>query len=51
MPAILKLLLILIVLGGVGYGGIIVLVNFVEPEPHEITHKVQKSKLKIFRDE
>jgi len=51
MPAILKLFLTLIILGGIGYGGAIVLVNFVEPEPREIKHTVQKSKLKIFRDE
>lgn len=51
MPAILKLFITLIVLGGVGYGGVIVLVNFVEPEPHEISHKVKKNKLQLFRDE
>ena len=51
MPAILKLFITLIVLGGIGYGGMIVLVNFVEPEPHEISHTVKKSKMKLFRDE
>ena len=51
MPAVFKLFLTLIILGGLGYAGMIVLVNFVEPEPHEIKHNVKKSKLKIFRDE
>jgi hypothetical protein len=51
MPAFFKLLLTLIILGGLGYGGVIALVNFVEPEPHEISHTVPKSKLKLFRDD
>lgn len=51
MPAIFRLLLTLIILGGIGYGSVIVLVNFVEPEPGEIKQNVQKSKLKLFRDE
>ena len=51
MPAFFKLILTLIVLGGLGYGGVIALVNFVEPEPHEISSKVPKSKLKVYRDD
>ena len=51
MPAFFKLLITLAVLGGLGYGGVIVLVNFVEPEPREITRTVSKSKLKVYRDE
>lgn len=51
MPAFFRLLLTLIVLAGLGYGGMLALATMVEPEPREVSHSVPKSKLKLYRDE
>lgn len=42
MPTLTRLLLILIVLGGLGYGAIYALANFVDPREREITVRVKK---------
>ncbi|MHA1524218.1 MAG: hypothetical protein ACTSY1_07395 [Alphaproteobacteria bacterium] len=51
MPSVFRLLIVLAVLGGIGYGAMFALVQFVQPEPREITHAIPKSKLKVFRDQ
>ncbi|MBO6756756.1 MAG: hypothetical protein JJ902_10560 [Roseibium sp.] len=42
MPTLTRLILVLIVLGGLGYGALYALANFVEPREREITVRVQK---------
>jgi len=51
MPSVFRLLIVLAVLGGVVYGAMVALVQFVQPEAREITHVVPKSKLKVFREQ
>ncbi|EFO33361.1 conserved hypothetical protein [Roseibium sp. TrichSKD4] len=42
MPTLTRLIVVLLVLGGLGYGAIYALANFVEPREREITIRVQK---------
>jgi len=42
VPTLTRLLLVLLLLGAVGYGAIYALANFVEPRKHEITVRVKK---------
>ncbi|MBN9674088.1 hypothetical protein [Roseibium aggregatum] len=42
VPTLTRLLLVLILLGGLGYGAIYALANLVEPRKHEITIRVKK---------
>lgn len=42
LPTLTRLILVLIVLGGLGYGALYALANFVEPREREITVRVQK---------
>lgn len=42
MPTLTRLLLVLMLLGGIGYGVIYSLATFVEPREREITVRVQK---------
>ncbi|MBC2861518.1 hypothetical protein [Stappia sp. 28M-7] len=41
MPTIFRLLFVLLVLAGVAAGTVFALGTFVEPEPHEITVRLQ----------
>jgi hypothetical protein len=45
LPVILRFLMIVGVLAGCVYGGMLALVSFHEPEPHEITVVVPTSKM------
>ncbi len=51
MPSVLRFLLTIAILAGLGYGSMLALVEFIQPEPREISHTVPRSKLKVFRDE
>lgn len=42
VPTLTRLLLVLLLLGGLGYGAIYALANFVEPGEREITVRVKK---------
>jgi len=42
LPTLTRLIVVLLVLGGLGYGAIYALANFVEPREREITIRVQK---------
>ena len=42
MPTLTRLLLVLILLGALGYGAIYALANLVEPREREITVRVKK---------
>lgn len=42
MPTLTRLLLVLMLLGGIGYGVIYSLATFVEPREREITVRVKK---------
>lgn len=44
MPATIRLIFVLIVLGGLGYGGMYALGTFFEPEPREIVKPIPRSK-------
>jgi hypothetical protein len=44
MPSLLRLLTVLAVIGGVIYGGIYALANFVNPKPREMTISVSPDK-------
>ena len=46
LPSLLRLILILAVLAGLVYGGMIALVTFVEVTPHTIEQAIPASKLK-----
>jgi hypothetical protein len=45
MPSVLKFLVILAILAGVGYGGLWTLANLVEPQPREITVTIPADRL------
>lgn len=45
LPSLIRFVVTLAVLAGLGYGGLIALVTFVEPQQHEITVTVPASKL------
>lgn len=40
MPSLFRFLTLVAVLGGLGYGGIYALANFIDPTPHEMTINV-----------
>ena len=45
MPSLLRFLLVLGVLAGIGYGGLIALTVLVEPEQREMTVKIPPKRL------
>ena len=45
MPSLIRLLVILAILGGSVYGGMVALTIFVEPEPREMTVKIPAKKI------
>ena len=44
MPTLIRFIVILAVLGGLVFGGMIALVTFVQPEPREITETLPPAK-------
>ncbi|GGB38559.1 hypothetical protein GCM10011316_08250 [Roseibium aquae] len=42
MPTLTRLILVLLTIGGLGYGALFALANFVEPREREITIRVEK---------
>lgn len=42
MPTLTRLIVALIVLGGIGYGAVYALANMVEPSEREITIRIKK---------
>ncbi|MBD8877315.1 MULTISPECIES: hypothetical protein [Stappiaceae] len=42
MPTLTRLILVLIILGGLGYGAVYSLANLVEPREREITVRIKK---------
>lgn len=44
MPSLFRFLTVVAVLGGLGYGAIWALANFVEPAPREMTITIQPDK-------
>ncbi len=42
MPTLTRLILVLIILGAIGYGTVYSLANFVEPREREITIRIKK---------
>ncbi|MEJ8475836.1 hypothetical protein [Roseibium algae] len=42
MPTLTRLILVLIILGGLGYGAVYALANWVEPNEREITVRIKK---------
>jgi len=47
MPSLLRFLTVLAILAGSVYGGMIALVNYVEPHPREMTVKIPPTKLQL----
>ncbi|MEM7567920.1 MAG: histidine kinase [Pseudomonadota bacterium] len=47
MPSIVRFLVFLLVIGGLGFAAIFALATFVEPEPREVTIDVPSSRLTI----
>jgi hypothetical protein len=45
MPTLFRLFLVLAILGGIAYGGMIVLATFVEPQPREMTVTIPQDRL------
>jgi len=46
VPSLIRFIVTLAVLAALGYGAVLALVTFVEPQPHEITQTVPANKLK-----
>ncbi len=44
MPSLLRFLTIVAVIGGIGYGALYALANFVTPKPREMTVTIQPDK-------
>lgn len=40
MPTLIRLIVLLLILAGLVFGGMIALVHYVNPEPHEITVRI-----------
>ena len=40
MPSLIRLIIILIFLGGLAYAGMFALVTFVQPEPREVSQRI-----------
>jgi hypothetical protein len=45
LPSLIRFLLVLAILGGLGYGAMVALVNFVEPQQREMSQTIPASKL------
>ncbi|HZY12458.1 MAG TPA: histidine kinase [Beijerinckiaceae bacterium] len=45
MPSLIRFLVIVAILAGLVYGGMIALVTFVEPQPREMTQTLPATKL------
>lgn len=45
VPSLIRFLVIVAVLGGLVYGGMIALVNFVEPQPREMSQSIPPARL------
>jgi len=45
LPSLIRFLVIVVILAGLVYGGMIALVTFVEPQPREMTQTLPASKL------
>ena len=45
MPSLFRFLLVIGVLGGIGYAGIVTLAKLVDPQPREITVTIPQEKL------
>lgn len=45
MPSLIRFVVTLAVLGALGYGGLLALVTFFEPQQHEITVTIPANKL------
>ena len=45
MPSLIRFLVIVAILAGLVYGGMLALVTFVEPQPREMTQTLPASKL------
>jgi hypothetical protein len=45
MPSLFRFLLVIGILGGLGYAGIVALAKMVEPQPREITVTIPQEKL------
>ena len=46
MPSLIRFVFIMALLSALGYGAVLALVTFVEPQQHEITQTVPAGKLK-----
>ena len=44
MPSLFRFLLVVAILAGLVYGGMVALVTFVEPQPREMTQTIPASK-------
>jgi hypothetical protein len=44
VPSLIRFLLTLAILGGIGYGAMLALVTFVEPQQREMTQSIPSSK-------
>ena len=44
MPSLFRFILVLAVLGGLGYGAMLALVAFVDPQPRDMSHTIPASK-------
>lgn len=44
MPSLLRFLTVVAVIGGIGYGALFALANFVTPKPREMTVTIQPDK-------
>jgi hypothetical protein len=49
MPSLIRLLFVLGLLGGLAYGGIVLLAMFVEPKPREIIVTIPQDRLNKHR--
>jgi hypothetical protein len=45
LPSLIRFLVIVVILAGLVYGGMIALVTFVEPQPREMTQTLPATKL------
>jgi hypothetical protein len=45
LPSLIRFLVIVAILAGLGYGAMIALVTFVEPQPREMTQTLPANKL------
>jgi hypothetical protein len=47
MPSLLRFLTVLAILAGAVYGSMVALVNYVQPQPREMTVKIPPTKLQL----